>query len=103
TAISSFTVTVNLLHSNLNEVQLVLTPPSGSGLAPITLVKNRTNPDGSTNSAGITGVNLGINGGGTAIGTNFSDNASLKISDSSASAPYIGTFQPEAGSLNEVL
>ena len=101
TTLSDLTVTLNIADKGLNALQLILVPPAGSGLPNFTLVNNGINQAGTSTNVGITGTNLGLTtNGGFTYGTTFSDQAVRSIRDASASAPYIGKFRPEGGSLD---
>ncbi len=106
-SLSNLTATVALTDPNLAEIQIVLVPPSGSGLQPIVLLGNQTNAAGTSLGifTGSTGANLGVQNG-QPVGTTFDDNATRSIIDLNAAgngrgaaAPYIGHFQAEGGSL----
>ena len=99
--VSDVEVSLNLVSATLAELSVVLIPPPGSGLSPITLFQNQTNAAGTANTAvGISGANLGISANGTRIGTTFDDRATRRIIDRTAAAPFIGHFRPEGGSLD---
>ncbi len=107
-SITDVTVNMSVVDPALNELQIVLVPPVGSGLPSLVLVENQTNAAGTANTGiGISGANLGIAQDGEGIGTTFDDNATRNIVDINnaggrgAAAPFIGFFQPEAGSLNQ--
>jgi subtilisin-like proprotein convertase family protein len=109
TTLSDLNVSVSIRHPTLGELSLVLIPPSGSGLSPVTLFTNQQDAAGNTNNGiGISGANLGISANGTAIGTVFDDQAARDIVDINpanggrgAAAPFIGNFRPEFGSLSQ--
>ena len=95
---------MNIVHPNLNQISIVLVPPTGSGLSSVTLVQNQTDQNNNTNAnIGISGANLGVvSANGDAIGTVFDDTAFRNIVDINfangtrgASAPFIGRYQPE--------
>ena len=105
--VSDLAVTLSLVHPNLNELSVVLIPPTGSGIAPITLFQNQTDSSGNTNAfGGISGANLGIING-QPLGTTFDDSATRDIVDigntgnRGAGAPFIGHFRPEVSSLDQ--
>ena len=107
-SLTNLTATVALTDSNLAELQLVLIPPTGSNLQPITLLGNQVNAAGTNLGifTGSGGANLGVLNG-QAVGTTFDDNATRSIIDVNAAgngrgaaAPYIGHFQAEGGSLD---
>ncbi|MCA1685516.1 MAG: hypothetical protein LC745_05930, partial [Planctomycetia bacterium] len=97
---SNLTVTLGMINSSLSDVSLQLIPPPSSGLAPITLVQNQVDAANTNLGRGLTGANLGITTNGPSFGTTFDDNAIRKITDGGATAPYVGHFRPEVGSLN---
>lgn len=101
--VTDLDVTLNLTHPGLGELFIQLTPPATTGLAPITLLFNQTNADGTTNPPGfgVTGANLGTLNG-FALGTTFDDQAVRAITDASAAAPFIGHFRPNFGPLSLV-
>ena len=107
--VSDLTVQLAILDPNLNELSAVLVPPTGSGLAPITLFANQTDDAGNANMAvGISGGNLGIAPDGELYGTTFDDGATRNIVDFTtappargAAAPFVGHFGAEGGSLNQ--
>jgi subtilisin-like proprotein convertase family protein len=86
TTIDELFVDVRISHPALDQLQVRLLPPVGSGLAPILLVANNTNAAGGTTGAGITG--------GTLDAT-FDAQAAASIV---GQADPAGTFRP-AGSL----
>lgn len=104
---SNLNVTLALHQPDLKSTKILLLPPAGSGLAPITLLNNGTNSDGSNNPGrGTGGANPGeVNG--TALGTIFDDQAIRSILDTGA-PPFVGRFQPEyndpsnSGTMSEV-
>ena len=107
TSLSDLAVNVAIVHPAVGELRLVLVPPAGSGLSPITLVNNQVDPANNTNAGiGISGANLGIAPSGAPIGTTFDDHADRNIVDIApgggrgAGAPYVGQFRPEGGSLD---
>jgi subtilisin-like proprotein convertase family protein len=100
--VADMDVTVNLRHPALNELQIQLIPPSASGLAPITLVRNQTNADNTNNPAGVgfptNTVNLGVLNG-VDVGTVFDDQAARVVNDTTNFPPFVGHFRPDNGSL----
>jgi subtilisin-like proprotein convertase family protein len=94
TTVSDLSVTLDLTHPNLSDISVVLNPPTGSGLAPITLVSHAT---GST----LGGANLGMVNGFN-VGTVFDESAARSILDGTVGSPYIGTFRSPSGGLTEV-
>ena len=105
-SLSNLTVQLALVHNQIGELQIVLVPPTGSNLQPITLLNNQIDAAGTTRmNIGASGANLGIAPDGEALGTTFDDNASRDIVDiglagsRGAAAPFVGNFKPEA-SLN---
>ncbi len=117
TSLDDLTVTVNLVHPNLDELGLILVPPVGSNLPSVTLLFNHVDPLGQVVGAGTGEV--GLTGAGSIgeifirpnvynpVGTVFDDNAPrvLGFEDQSGTnavgtptdaAPWIGHFQPEA-------
>jgi large repetitive protein len=105
-SVSDLTVQLALVHNQIGELQIILVPPTGSNLQPITLLNNQTDAAGVTRAnIGAAGANLGIAPDGEALGTTFDDNASRDIVDiglngsRGAAAPFVGNFKPEA-SLN---
>ena len=107
--ITDVTVNMAIVDPDMNQLQIVLVPPVGSGLPELVLVENQTNNAGGTNTGvGLTGANLtGIAPDGEAIGTTFDDNATRNIFNfnnagiNGSTAPYIGLYQPEGGSLDQ--
>ena len=63
TKIDDLEVTLDIVDPHMNQLSIVLIPPTGSTLAPITLLSNLTSADG-TNDTGTVGLpnlaNLGI-------------------------------------------
>jgi subtilisin-like proprotein convertase family protein len=97
--ITDLEVTLNVTHPHLNQLEIVLRPPTGSGLTPIFLLRNQTDASGNTLPQGVKDqANLGMLNG-LDVGTVFDDNAPRSITDGTAAAPYIGHFRPELGSL----
>ena len=113
TTIDDLEVTLDLAETEMNQVSIVLIPPSaalGTGtsatpLTPITLLSNATNDAGGSTSpqVGLANLaNLGVapgsvfNGTIRNIGTVFDDNAPRLITDSTATAPWVGFFKPTA-------
>jgi subtilisin-like proprotein convertase family protein len=97
--INDFQVTLSVTHPHLNELQIVLLPPTDSGLSPIYLLRNQVDAAGNTLSQGVADqANLGTLNG-FPLGTVFDDNAPRSITDSTAAAPFVGHFKPEVGSL----
>ncbi len=112
--IDDMTVTLNAVdQQNIGNLSFVLTAPDGSS---ITLVVNQINaaakaitgqglPNG--NSLGVYGFTTGATGDfGINVGTTFDDDSYRNIFDptttgtnGNAATDYIGTFQPEFGSL----
>ena len=114
TTVNDYSVTINLTYPNLQQLKIVLVPPKGSGLSPITLVENHLDNAGNSRGnapffVGVTGANMGnlqtdpnsyFSGqNGHQAGTVFDDNAERLINDTTAAAPYVGEFRPEDGSL----
>ena len=105
-SLNNINVSVSIIHPTDAELSLQLVPPPGSGLSPITLVTNQIDGGGTSfTGRGISGANIGISPSGTAIGTVFDDQATRSIFDSTTtgtnanSAPYVGHFRPEGGSM----
>ncbi len=100
--IDDIEVTVDIVHPHMNQVSLVLVPPPGSGLTPITLLANATDAAGNGTGQGIANqANLGtlttvVNNTNIVhnVGTVFDPQAQRAISDGSASSPWIGHFRP---------
>jgi subtilisin-like proprotein convertase family protein len=106
TTINDIDVTVNLVHANVDQLRLILIAPNGNQ---ITLVRNRTDNDGTTIinpitglPQGATGANMGVNVLGAApnenfnsIGTIFDEEADRNVAAPTASTPYVGHFRPE--------
>ncbi len=95
--LSTLTVGINAVAPNLNEYRIELYAPgmnvNGNG---ILLVDNQTTNTGTTRTGiGITGANLGIAPSLDDLGTFFDSSAPRSIQDTSASAPFIGHYQPE--------
>ncbi len=96
---------LNITHPNLEQLQIVLKPPAGSGLPDILLVQNQTNTSGTTPQNpgfGISGANLGSTPSGIRIGTTFDSQATRNIVDipangqgRGAAAPFPGHYRPE--------
>ncbi len=114
TSVDDLTVTVSLVHPNLDELSLILVPPPG--LPSVTLLLNRidgagtvlpsaNNPQGLPGAGGSIGsIPLNTNPVSYApVGTVFDDAAPRIITDGTASAPFIGHFRPEAGSLRALI
>jgi large repetitive protein len=111
--LSDLSVELAIQHPALNELSIVLIPPPGSGLQPVTLVNNQTNAAGVANNfTGVSGANMGVAPSGAALGTTFDDNAARSIVDivpgsatgaRGAVAPFIGHFQPEGGPILDAL
>ena len=106
--ITDVTVNMAIVDPDMNQLQIVLVPPTGSGLPELVLVENQTNNAGVTNTGvGLTGANLGVAPDGEAIGTIFDDNATRNIFNvtnagiNGSAGPYIGFYQPEGGSLDQ--
>ena len=104
TQVGDVDVSIALLHPALDTLQIRLIAPNGTAL---TLVQNRTDNAGNTRDAGISGANLGtiVNTNVTPnavfpVGTVFDSQAARSIRDGAFSAPFIGRFRPEVGSLN---
>ena len=105
--------TIDIQFPTMQTLSIVLIPPTGSGLAPITLVINGVDDNGNTipGNAGVApGANMGVLTGGPNnsvihnVGTVFDQDAPRGQSgnfDNTSSAPWIGHFRPESGSLNE--
>ncbi len=110
TTIDDLEVTLDIVHPHMNQVSIVLTPPPGSSLAPITLLGNRNDQFGNTFNQGLPDLpNMGtlvtdVNNTNIVnnVGTVFDSDAPRGISDGTATTPWIGHFQPQNGSLNEV-
>ena len=108
--IDDLDVTVDIQFPDMQTLQIELIPPTGSGLATITLVANGVDDNGNATGVGLPNeANLGVltdvvNGETfiNNVGTVFDDQAPRSIVDGSATTPWIGNFQPEAGSLGEV-
>ena len=82
-------VVVNLTHSALDELRIILTPPVGS---PLTLLNDRTDANGNSNSStGMSGANL--------INTVFDQEAAQSIHNNTGGAASQGHFRPEQGNL----
>ncbi|WP_422931845.1 beta strand repeat-containing protein [Singulisphaera sp. PoT] len=85
--LSDLSVSVTLSGTAVNTISLVLIPPTGSGLQPVTLVVNGS----------ISGANLGIATDGIQGSTIFSDYGARTIDDKASSSPYMGVYQPSGG------
>jgi subtilisin-like proprotein convertase family protein len=97
-AITNLTVTLNLTHATLAQLEIDLVSPTGQ-LIPLLL--NQIGPAGNTIAGqGVTGANLGILNGNQE-GTVFDDLAFRSIV--SGAAPFVGHFQPEVGSLRNLV
>jgi len=106
-SVTNLTVNLAITHPSIAELSVTLIPPTGSGLKAITLLENQTDAAGTSNTGvGASGTNLGIAPDGEALGTVFDDQATRNIVDVNltggrgASAPFVGHFQPEDGSLD---
>ena len=94
---SQFNLGLDLIHPSLNELLITVTAPTGKTF---TLLENGENPDGSTNAGiGISGANLGVTANGSTLGTFFDSTAPRSIQDTSATAPFIGHYDPEGSFL----
>jgi hypothetical protein len=112
TSVTDLDVTVALTHPALQELQIRLIPPSGSGLNPITLLRNRNDPAGAPvnagnpGSIGLTGADLGIplgtGVGAGVVGTIFDAEADRRIVNAGAGNATTGFFAPEGGGLSAV-
>jgi subtilisin-like proprotein convertase family protein len=118
TTLASLEVKVALIHPTMAEVGIQLvydnnTPDNPADDIFFTLVNSRTAPDGTVApvppapglQAGITGANLGAYSGTGYFygpGTVFSDSAARPINDTTTTAPFVGIYKPEGGSLNAV-
>ncbi len=129
-SVTDLTVTVNLVDPNIDELSLVLMPPNG--LAPVTLLLNRTDGMGATLPpaptipapqglpAATSNSGLGVIQVSTTnrkimnpVGTVFDDSAPRNINEPTSTggtaytvtavAPYVGHFKPEVGSLRAIL
>lgn len=100
--LNNLAVKLGIVDPANNALNIVLVPPSGSGLPSVTLVQTGIDNKGQAiaPAQGIAGANLGVNPAGPDFGTIFDDNALLKITDANAAAPYFGRFRPEAGQLD---
>jgi subtilisin-like proprotein convertase family protein len=119
TSVVDLMVTVSLVHPDLDQLSLVLVPPNG--LPQVTLLRNRVDGAGMTimgaPPAPYTGtVAVGLPAGGTsigsvrdpstawkAVGTVFDDFAPRAITDPMATAPFVGHYRPESGSLRALI
>ncbi len=99
--VTDLDVRVSLSHPAVNELQIRLIPPAVSGLAPITLMRNRTDASGNNNNnIGATGANLGSTPSGFFIGTTFNQDSATSIAF--GASPYAGHFRPDGANLNLV-
>jgi subtilisin-like proprotein convertase family protein len=90
TTVSDLNVRVNLTHPALNQLRIDLLPPNG--LPQVTLLLNRTDAAGNSNtSIGASGANL--------VGTVFDQEAAPSITGNAGGAASTGHFRPEVGSL----
>jgi subtilisin-like proprotein convertase family protein len=100
-------IDLSISHQALADLRITLTPPGGS---PITLLLNKTLPDGNDSGNGITGSQMGIlvsgniiyqaiSGGSSPVYSTFSNSAARNIHDASTADPHIEAFRPEAGFL----
>lgn len=106
-SVSNVTLNLSIVDPSIQELQIYLDPPVGSGLSSLLLMDNQIDANGTSFTfQGNTGANLGIAASGEAIGTTFDDLATRSITDFNntggrgAAAPFIGHFRPEGGSLN---
>jgi subtilisin-like proprotein convertase family protein len=116
-SVTDMSVTLELIHANLSQLDVVLVPPAGSGFFPITLFQHQ--PTGN-NRVGISGTNLGTldslepflgryfdnanppvlhTVGG--LGTVFDEHSSRSILDRGIANHFVGHFLPELGSLSQ--
>ena len=120
---TDLTATVALTHPTDANISLVLQSPNNG--PSLTLVLNQTDSAGTAHTGqGISGADVGVFGHDTThfgldissnsfipnnISTVFDDNATRNIFDSTTNgtngntAPYIGHFRPEFGSMNSFL
>ncbi len=100
--LADLSVSVNILANNLNELSVTLNTPGGSFL----LFTNGLNPNNGNAfnpNHGASGTTMGLYSNGATppvvhdVGTVFDMQAPRQIFDGTASAPYIGYFQPAAG------
>ncbi|MFO0847757.1 MAG: proprotein convertase P-domain-containing protein [Gemmataceae bacterium] len=102
-SLTDLDVTLAINHGAINQVKVQLVSPSGTAF---TLLNNRTNTAGTdstaTPPAGLASIaapdSLGI-WAGRRIGTTFDDSASRVINDPASTAPFLGNYRPEGGSL----
>jgi subtilisin-like proprotein convertase family protein len=97
--LSKLDVTLGLVSPTLDDLEIQLVAPDPSHTT-VTLLRNRTNADGSSNGpgVGVTGQNMGISTSGIDLtGTVFDQDAARSITDTSAAAPFLGTFRPDTG------
>ena len=104
TNLEDLSVAVNLNYPALDALQIRLIPPVSSGLSPITLLRNRTNPNNSTNAnVGATGANLGGSSVfGAVTSTVFDTKAYASFTNNGGGAASLGYFRPDGTGLASV-
>lgn len=113
TSLTDLEVTLNLVHQQLNELKIVLRVVTSDNVTrSVVLLLNRVDETGAQGDPpnGITGSHLGMlqvvidsttgTFTGNTAGTVFDNHSPRAINDASASAPFVGHFRPEAGSLS---
>ena len=110
TATTSFPVTVNISDPNFvgvrslevaldvvtagaNDLKIVLVPPTGSGLPPVTLLNNNTDAFGNGTGQGVGGGNLGVTNSGNFLGTVFDQFAGRSLQGNPGGASTVGHFR----------
>ena len=103
--ISDLDVTVAIVHPAMAELKLVLMPPVGSGLSPITLLNNGVDASNTATGSGLTGADLGgPTTSGARPGTIFDEQAARSITAAGSGAASVGHYRPQSGqaTLSEV-
>ena len=76
---TNLSVEMGLIDPTNNDISITLVPPTGSGLAPVTLLNNAVDNNNNATGSGIGGANIGISGSGVFVGTTFSSFASSSL------------------------
>src|SRR5262249_6981054 len=93
TTVSNLSLTLNLVHPHLDQVQIQLIAPDGTVF---TILQNHVDAAGSTTAGkGLaTGVNFGVYNG-YSLGTVLDDGANRSLIDGANKDPHVGLFVPE--------